>query len=252
MFILYRLAAPLTIDRLIEAAATDGVGHEADFNSTADFIVRADQEAGSWAEAQLEAKASRQVMGAVAPAAFGRRHYGEEGVIPFVAVWVTAWSRYRYGFVDDRTVVYEGAQSGWRVQSLLPPELQAEPGEVLAVWGTYGLFSGAQALERYAARKAAWEGAIAPFSTALFDGDYQRRPSWVAAKIWEGLSLSHLPGKPDSLLFEIAAAYAAAIEGKDAPPPPPPLPGADDLPAEIMPEVEMPNRASPPPAHRAG
>jgi hypothetical protein len=62
--------------------------------------------------------------------------------------WIeTAWSGFRYSYHGDGEWSYEGAIQGFLKQNLIPKQLKAD--EILEVEGSYGYFTGPDALEKY-------------------------------------------------------------------------------------------------------
>lgn len=104
--------------------------------------------------------------------------------------WVTGGG-YKYyprgGEEGSQIWEYEGPQAGFLAQKLLPPM----PGAiVLVVEGTYGRFEGDNALQQYAAVKAAWEAACLPVlkileTTGVTSPGIPVSVSRFAASIWE-------------------------------------------------------------------
>lgn len=94
-------------------------------------------------------------------------------------IWETSFSRFKYRQLGlpgseydldegQAIYIYEGAGKGFLTQNLLPNELKGRfenrslkelpPGmEIVEVSGTYGMFKGKEALEKYNAVKEQWE-----------------------------------------------------------------------------------------------
>ncbi len=199
-----------------------GVGWDEDFASSATLYLRGEEiYRGGTASPEADKSEGGSVSLSIPPEMAVALRWGNwtPPIVPTPAhaKWQTAMGKYSYFLFEGGVVIFDGPVGAFQRQNLLPELLKF--GEVLAVEGTYGSFHGLTALEEYAARRAAWEGALKPllesFTPLHFGGP---RATTVAAELWKAVRPP--PKTLGGLSAKIAAAYAAEVvppkEGDEA------------------------------------
>ncbi len=200
-----------------------GVGWDEDFASSATLYLRGEEiYRGGIASPEADASEYGSSVWLIVPSEMAATLRWGNWTPPIVptpahAKWETAMGHYSYYMFEVGVVIFDGPVGAFQRQNLFPEILKG--GKVLAVEGTYGSFHGPTALEGYAARRAAWEGALKPllgcFTPPHFGGP---RATTVAAELWKAV---RPPTKTlRGLAAKIAAAYAEVapptMEGDEA------------------------------------
>ena len=146
MKIVFTTKTNYSVADLIKMVATEDVGVDSNVNS--------------WVRLYVPQEDGRLIRYEFDEASEPELHYGERQLYELgVATWVTAMGRYCYRLEIDleeegpQAWTYEGPERGFLSQDLLPPMTESI---ISSVQGTYGTFSGPNALGRYSAIKEGW------------------------------------------------------------------------------------------------
>ena len=217
-----------TIADLRKLVSEEGVGYDPDFTSSARLVwSRGDRLLEGPDAKPIETDEVRW-----STRAYARDHFAAG------PVWLTAWSGFSYQLeqieLDDpvhpgrQRWCYEGAEHGFLQQNLLPPMPETE---ILSVSGTYGTFTGPDALEKYSRVKNGWAAIWWPIYSGLQGRVLPHTNGWggsaFIAEMWrlhnglhpksDGKLLPFDPTEPNKLCRAILEAAVAALETSEKP-----------------------------------
>ena len=160
MKIVFTTKTNYSVADLIKMVATEDVGVDSNVNS--------------WVRLYVPQEDGRLIRYEFDEASEPELHYGERQLYELgVATWVTAMGRYCYRLEIDleeegrQAWTYEGPERGFLAQNLIPEMTDAV---VHSAQGTYGTFTGPDALEQYARLKTGWYRLWAPILGGLVQG----------------------------------------------------------------------------------